>query len=245
MALTQDEAIALRRLDYSETSQVLVFLTREHGKVRAIAKGVKRGTRSRFAVGIDLLELGHVVVSARPGGRAELATVTEWKQTRSMTGLRQRLARLHAAEYAAEVTAALTEDWDPHPRVFAALVGLLDGLCQANQAFDRLVDFQRELLDEIGSLPDFAACLACGRVPDPDEPVHFSSFEGGLLCRDCEPAHVEKRELLLGCLSVLRGQAGEPASQAAAFDILNYHIAHLIGRNPTTAPILQATAPHP
>ncbi len=61
MALISDRAIVLRRLDYSETSQILALFTREYGQVRVIAKGIKRSTRSRFAVGIDLLEVGQVV----------------------------------------------------------------------------------------------------------------------------------------------------------------------------------------
>ena len=55
MPLVKDEAIVLRRLDSSESSQVLVFFTREHGPQRLIAKGIKRGTKQRFATGIDLL----------------------------------------------------------------------------------------------------------------------------------------------------------------------------------------------
>ena len=54
MTAIKDEAIVLRRLDYSETSQVLAFFTRDHGPRRLIAKGVKRSTKKKFATGIDL-----------------------------------------------------------------------------------------------------------------------------------------------------------------------------------------------
>ncbi|MCH7814056.1 MAG: recombination protein O N-terminal domain-containing protein, partial [Planctomycetes bacterium] len=49
MSFISERAVVLRRVDYSETSQVLVLLTRGHGKVRAIAKGIKRSTRKHFA----------------------------------------------------------------------------------------------------------------------------------------------------------------------------------------------------
>ena len=70
MAAVKDQAIVLRRLDYSETSQVLVFLTREHGLQRLIAKGIKRSTKKKYATGIDLLERGRLVflISARGEG---------------------------------------------------------------------------------------------------------------------------------------------------------------------------------
>ncbi len=118
MALVSDRAIVLRRLDYSETSQILALFTREHGQVRVIAKGIKRSTRSRFAVGIDLLELGHVTWSARADRPQNLAILTEWKQVDAFVGLREQLERLHAAQYAAEITAELTIDRDPHPTLF-------------------------------------------------------------------------------------------------------------------------------
>jgi len=86
--------------------------------VRAIAKGIKRSTRSRFAVGIDLLELGHVVWSARADRPQNLGILTEWKQVNAFVGLRERLERLHAAQYAAEITAELTPEQDPHPTLF-------------------------------------------------------------------------------------------------------------------------------
>ncbi len=136
MALISDRAIVLRRLDYSETSQILTLFTREHGQVRIIAKGIKRSTRSRFAVGIDLLELGHVVWSARADRPQNLAILTEWKQVNAFVGLRERLERLHAAQYAAEITTELTSDQDPHPTLFEHLQFFLGKLsvvsCQSS-----------------------------------------------------------------------------------------------------------------
>ncbi|MCP4250969.1 MAG: DNA repair protein RecO, partial [bacterium] len=254
-------AVVLRRVDFSETSQVLVLLTRGHGKVRAIAKGVKRSTKKRFAAGIDLLELGDVVLSARRGGQAQLATLTEWKQSTSFWSLRQRLARLYAGQYAAEVVAGLTEDWDPHPIAFDALVGLLERLCELEQPIPELVGFLGRLLDEIGSMPRFDVCIGCGRAVAGGRDIYFSSFEGGLLCRGCEGAHVEKRRVSEVARALLRSVAdpngldspapagevdavrvADPAlgaeidpAWAGAFDLFNYHVSHLMGRAPLLA----------
>ncbi|MEP0843211.1 MAG: DNA repair protein RecO, partial [Phycisphaerae bacterium] len=130
MSAINDQAIALRRLDYSETSQVLLFLTRAHGPRRLIAKGIKRGTRDRFAVGIDLLERGDVTFIARAGGEGSLGTLTEWRQVTIHAGLRGNLGRLYAAQYAAEITAAMIEEADPHPELYDALCRLLERLAE-------------------------------------------------------------------------------------------------------------------
>jgi len=250
MALIHDEAVVLGRLDYSETSQVLVLFTREHGKVRAIAKGIKRGTKARFAVGVDLLDVGHVVFSSRGERSDTLATLTEWKPSRSLWGLREKLFRIHAGQYAAEVTTQLTEDWDAHPELFDALVSTLAALTDASEPLDLVTRYQIALLDSIGSLPRSDACVLCGREEDL---THFSSFEGGLICRHCEPGQVEKREVSVATVESLHsltahgshcsqnpGAAGTFGSgtRAGVFTVLNYHIAHLMGREPLLGPAI-------
>ncbi|HQA45519.1 MAG TPA: recombination protein O N-terminal domain-containing protein, partial [Phycisphaerae bacterium] len=97
MPVMKDEAVALRRIDYSETSQVLLFLTRGHGPRRLLAKGIKRGTKQKFATGIDLLEHGRVVFAVRASGESGLGNLTEWRQIDLYTGLRSDLHRLYAA----------------------------------------------------------------------------------------------------------------------------------------------------
>lgn len=228
--------MVLGRLDYSETSQVLVLFTREHGKVRVIAKGIKRGTKVRFAVGVDLLDVGHVVFSSRGERSEKLATLTEWKPSRSLWGLREKLYRIQAGQYAAEVTAHLTEDWDAHEELFDAFLSTLAGLSEAAEPLDLVTKYQFSLLDSIGSLPRFDACVLCGREEDL---THFSSFEGGLICRHCEPGQVEKRQVSASTVKLLQELVAaenhcsqSSGTQSGAFTVLNYHIAHLMGREP-------------
>ncbi len=232
----RDDAVVLRRLDYSETSQVLALFAREHGKIRAIAKGIKRRTKTRFATGVDVLDVGTVVFSVRVERSERLATLTEWKQTRSLFGLRDKLPRIQGAQYAAEITAALTEDWDPHADLFDALVATLEALAEASDPLPVVVRYQMALLEAVGSLPRLDACVLCGRESDL---THFSSFEGGLICRHCEPGQIEKREVSAASVSVLQSIAAAlpPSSprgvaMTGAFTVLNYHLAHLMGREP-------------
>jgi DNA repair protein RecO (recombination protein O) len=231
MPSIRDEAVVLTRLDYSESSLILALFTREHGKVRAIAKGIRRSTKTRFAAGIDLLEVGQVVASSRHERGEALATLTEWKQTRSLFGLREKLFRVHAALYAAEITGHLTEDWDPHPELYESLIATLIALCDAPEPLRSVCTYQLALLESIGSLPRFEACVLCGRGEDL---THFSSFEGGLVCRHCEAGRVEKREVASGVVRFLQGER-DVASLVGVFSTLNYHIGHLMGREPSLA----------
>src|SRR5438552_19214246 len=118
MALLKDDAIVLRRLDYSETSQILLIFCRELGAQRLIAKGIKRGTKTRVAVGVDLLEFGTIVLSRRSTADAQLGTITESPQHATFPHLRRDLLRPYSAQYAAEPTAPPTNSADPHPTLF-------------------------------------------------------------------------------------------------------------------------------
>lgn len=253
MSLVKDLGIVLRRLDYSETSQVLVIFTRDNGQQRLIAKGVKRATKKKASAGIDLLELGRVVFSQRPGKEDALATLTEWRQEESFPHLQRDLLSLYAAQYAAEVTAQLTEVNDAHAVLF-------DALCAALRAMTRtdplaaLVRFLWIMLREIGLRPDLANCANCNRPVGGDHVLYFSSRSGGAICRDCETHTVEKTRIdglaamMLSAMNDMTGssdwqitsevesavpQTIAPADRKpirAAFDLLDYHLTETMGK---------------
>jgi DNA repair protein RecO (recombination protein O) len=251
MAIQKDEAVVLRRLDYSETSQVLAFFGRQCGQVRLIAKGIKRGTKKAFATGIDLLEIG-TLVFLRPEGRSGLGTLTEWRQTEPLLGLRADVRRLYAGQYAAEITSALTEEADPHPELFDAMVALLRGLAEAAappldkgepgaaDPLPSLVRFQMQLLTSVGLVPVFDGCAACQRQRPLRDLEYFSAGQGGMVCRDCEPAIVEKRRVAPGVAADLARGDVLADSAAAAFDVLNYAISYAMGRPPKLAAYVTA-----
>lgn len=230
MSLVKDSAIVLRRLDFSETSQVLAVFSRAHGQLRLIAKGIKRGAKDRAGIGIDLLELGDAVFSLRPGKESNLAALTEWRQRDGFPHLRHDLARMYAAQYAAEATAQLTELYDPHPALFDGMSAFLRRLAEA-PALPVLVEFLLLLLKEIGLQPEWASCVNCGRSVEGDAVTYFSSRQGGIVCRDCESALVEKRAVRVETLETCRGAAGTSRGDLpGAFDLLDYHLRETAGR---------------
>lgn len=230
MSAISDLATVLKRTDYSETSQIVTLLTAEHGKERLIAKGIKRGTKTRFAPGLDLLETGRVLYRVRPERGRELGMLIEWKQSQVFPALRQRLDCLYAAQYAAEITEQMTEDGDPHPGLHEALLQLLQQLGRDTQTLQLLVDYQRALLVRVGLWPQLNRCVETGRPISERQEAHFSSTAGGLVCRDLEPTLIEKRRVPPGVLAGLRKGRWTPADLLEAFELLNYHLQHTVGR---------------
>lgn len=206
MPTQSDYAIVLRLSDFSETSQIATLFCREAGLVRLIAKGARRGTAKRVAVGLDLLELGELMFA--PPRRGEgLGTLAEWKQRDGFGDLRAALAPLYAGLYAAELVTFLTVEYDPHPPLFEVLSALLRALVQdvsAAAVETELLRFEAALVTTIGFAPLLDHCTACSRLRPAGAAGYFSSTAGGLVCRDCEPRIREKQRVRGTVIDILR-----------------------------------------
>lgn len=233
MPAQTDQAIVVRVSDFSETSQVCTVLTRQFGLVRLIAKGLRRSTRVRFAVGVDLLERGMVsFVRSRDTG---LSTLTEWVQTSASAGARAALPRLYAGLYAAELVPYVMEEFDPHPTAYDALAALLDALESDAPLAPAVARYQAALLRAIGLAPNFRACADCGRARGASSHGFFSAAAGGWLCAACAPRRAEKMPLPRSL------QAADLASASAEdwFCVLDYHLSHVAGRRAHTSDMLR------
>ena len=227
----KDDALVLRRLDYSESSQVLAVLTRDHGLRRLIAKGAKRSTKTRFVPGIDLLERGWVVFLPGSRGESHLGTLTEWLQTKAYLGLRTALPRWYAAQYAADVTVAAMEEAEPHPDLFDALAALLEALSAGQPPLSEVVGFQCALLQSLGLWPDLTRCVRCDRVAPPGRAAYYAFHQGGLVCSQCVPGAGQVRKVGAATLTALREAQWPPGTVEPALALLDETLRHLIGRS--------------
>src|SRR4051794_5484834 len=205
MPLTRDRCICLRKTEYSETSQIVTLLSREHGVIRAIAKGAHRRTKagsSKFDGGMDFLEVGDAVFTLDPA--RELATLTEWSLREGHLEFRKDLRALFLALYAGELVDRLLEEHDPHPELFDRLEATLGELAtpRREQAF---LCFELDLLREMGYLADLSECVSCGGKPDGAPMSYFSARAGGAVCRDCETAHPDRLLLDSRLLRMVQG----------------------------------------
>ena len=230
MTPLKDEAVVVRLTEFSETSQIVTLFGAAHGQLRLIAKGARRSTKKHFAAGLDLLELGDVGFLPAHGD-AQLGTLTDWGQRETFSGVRRELIRLYGALYAVELVAALTEEADPHPELFQALVGTLRALAGDEPAAPCLPAFQSDLLRAIGYAPNLEECVSCHRPAARGGPVYFSGGAGGLLCRDCEGQHVEKWRVP----PRLVGTTPRNGAPRYWFELLDYHLTYIAGRRFKTA----------
>jgi len=244
--LTKDSAICIRAVDYSETSQVVTFFAKATGKFTAIAKGSKR-PKSAFDGPIEIFSFGKIVFS--DSDREKLATLTEFQQEHSLTGLSKDLFALNCALFAIELLNSLTDDYDPHPQLFDSLMQFLQNINDLRGPSDErreticlLILFQFTLLKEVGLMPILNFCVNCktryeGRATS-DE-VYFSSAANGIICRDCEanfPDKIRVSTAAANCLADLKllAQANEKTLNQIE-KILISHFTYTLGRPPKLA----------
>jgi DNA repair protein RecO (recombination protein O) len=182
------EAVVLRSIRLGEADRVLHLYTEAHGRVGAVAKGVRK-TMSRF--GARLEPLSHVELVLHRG-RGELETVTAAQLVRSHRESREDYYRYSVGMIGAESMLRLFSEEEANERAFTALTRFLDLLdCAPHAAgrpiFDPLgLAFQLKLLWLAGYLPHVSGCAECGADGEPL--VGYSPRAGGAVCARCAPA---------------------------------------------------------
>ena len=245
----REQAICLQATDYSETSQVLGFLTRQAGAVRVIGKGTKR-PKSKSAGPIDLLCEGELIYSTGRG--QSLATLIEFTETDAHRDLRTDRRRLNAGLYALEIVNASVHEGDVHAEVFDLLHNTLTRLGQTDAPVAAvLAYFQWRLLRHMGLLGQLHTCVTCGGEKG-SRSLFFSSALGGVVCERCSHTAPDKTpvdaETLAGLLAVAAAESGRfdklrtsrrtalPGPAAAKVNrLLCYHISHQLGHRPKMA----------
>jgi DNA repair protein RecO (recombination protein O) len=244
MAAEKDLALVLRTTDWSETSRIATLWTREHGKVRALAKGGRR-LKSNFESALDLLTVCSIVFLRKSSGGLDL--LTEAQVMERFPRLRHDLHALYAGYYIAELLADWTEDYDPHPALFDEARAALQSLGEAGiRTATRLARFEFVLLLELGYSPVLDVCAGCSSSLNVGR-LAFSAPAGGMLCSACQELHRDRRPLsheahiaLLELGAVGENWRRDPGSgpRGEIRHLLNYYVTYLMGRRPRLLPYL-------
>ncbi len=171
--------MVLRKLDYGEADRIFTLLTRTHGKVGAIAKGVRK-PESKLGPSLELY--GHVDVLLAKG-RGELDVLA---QVERLPGARIEgdVERISHAALIAELAERVCEDRHPVDGVYELTVMALDELARETDPRRASAYFLSAALDLLGYAPQLMQCASCGR-PLAARPAVFSAAAGGFLCDSC------------------------------------------------------------
>ena len=196
--LYRDEAVVLRRRDLGEADRILTLFTRRHGKLRVVAKGVRK-TRSRLAGHLEPYTRTEIMLAH---GR-NLDVVAQAQLVEPYAGLRLDESRIAHAGYLGDLVDALTVEGQEHEAAFDVLIAALDMLARGVDPFVVTRHFEVRQLGLLGFRPELGRCVSCGRALEPVD-NGFSASNGGVLCADCAPADPRSLPLSVNALKYLR-----------------------------------------
>lgn len=183
MGLYSDHAIVLHSYRFAEADRVVVLLCRSHGKVRAVAKGVRR-TKSRFGARLD--SFGHVDIQLYEG-RGELHTISQAELIAGHANIRRDYDAFVCGQLMCEAIEKISVEQEPQEQFFRLLLaGLaaLDGRGVTPEPVPHALRpaFLLKLLGVAGFGPRLRCCVSCGGG---EGLSGFSVLAGGILCSAC------------------------------------------------------------
>ena len=204
------EAVILRRQDLGEADRLVVAYSPDRGKLRLVAKGVRRLT-SRKAGHLEPFSRTSLLIAR---GR-ELGIISQAEAVETFPALRTDLQRVGQASYVVELLDRFTLDEGGSRPAYALLLDTLARLAQGRAGAAVLRYYELRLLELMGYRPEVFRCVQCAEETRP-EAQSFSPALGGVLCPRCGRGQPTARPLSLEALKVLRHYQRSGFEMAAA-----------------------------
>lgn len=181
MALYNAEAIVIRVRDFDEADKIATLLTREEGKVQAVARGARR-PRSRYAGATQIFTQ---IQASLFHGRS-LDTLSQIEITESFRHLREDLVRMAYGTYACELMDEMLKEKQRFEQTYLLLLTTLHLLnAEEMEPEPILRSYELKLLSMLGFRLHLDDCLSCGKELGAAPQVRFTPGLGGTLCPTC------------------------------------------------------------
>jgi DNA repair protein RecO (recombination protein O) len=211
------DALVVRTVELGEADVIATLVTERIGKVSAIVRGARRGSR-RLGGALEPMHTIAVMLEDKGG---ELTTLKEARIVRLRSGLAASLDALGAAGSALRWARHLFPPRTPEPEGWRVLTDLLDVLDRDPRAPRKeLARAGLRLLSAVGYGLELQRCVMCGRPCPESKPAYIDPARGGLICRGCGGArsvlsaqHLAAARALLA--SAAPGEAGETSEEEA------------------------------
>lgn len=246
MRLYRDNAVVLRQHKLGEADRIITLLTRRHGLVRAVAKGVRR-TKSKF--GARLEPFAHIDVQLYPGRNLDIVTQVQTVDAFA-TDIVDDYGRYTTACAILETAERLAgEERAPAMQLHRLTVGALGAIAQHQRAPELILDaFLLRAMGYAGWAPALDECARCA-VPGPHRAFHVAA--GGAVCVHCRPpgAATPSPGVLDHMDALYRGEwagteATPPSLRSQASGLVAAHLQWHLERQLRTLPLIERARPH-
>lgn len=193
--LYRDEGIVLKTIKLGEADRIVTLFTRENGKVRAVAKGIRK-TKSRFGARLEPFTRVDLMIYK---GKGALDTITAADIVTSFDSVRNDYLRLTSGAAVVELVEKISEERERSFPTYSLLLGALEALAAGGA--NVVPAFLVKLLSISGYHPHLTVCAGCSR---PDGLVAFSPALGGVACDDCRREDTGAARITPGGLALLQ-----------------------------------------
>jgi DNA repair protein RecO (recombination protein O) len=182
LAIYNADAVVIRVRDFDEADKVVTLLTREEGKVQAVARGIQRPRKPLFSRRQLFTHFRAQLYHGR-----NLETLSQLDIVDSFRRLREDLLLMAYASYLCELADELIREKERSETPFLLLLAVLHLLNEGTEPEPLLRAFQLKLLSMLGFRPNLEDCVSCGGPLPEGQPVRFAPGAGGTFCGKCSP----------------------------------------------------------
>lgn len=197
--LKKTNGIILRGHNFGEADRVLEVYSDSFGKIRVVAKGVRR-IKSRLAGHVEPFMYAELMVAE---GRGDLSTLAGARAIEQYEFLRRDLKRVAAASYIAELVSRLTPDGQVSRRFPELLREALTRLNGHHNPARVVAYYEWQAVAAAGWEPDLYVCAECGKRLYP-QGLRFSLQYQGVLCKECHTHDAQAQPIQPETVKLLR-----------------------------------------
>ena len=192
------DALVLKHIPLGEADLLVTLFSREHGKVRAVAKGARRST-AKLVGHLEPLTVTRLALSR---GRT-LDVISQAETLENFTPLKTNLTAVTRGLQVVELVDGFGSEANPNQPLYELALATLAAIGRSPDDELPLLHFQLHLLAVSGLMPELQDCVECRKDIEPDR-HRYSADGGGVYCPDCTPGQAGLRPLSLRALKVLR-----------------------------------------
>jgi len=238
------EVVVLRHSNWGEADRLLVVFSRDAGKLRTVAKGIRK-MRSRKAGHLEPFTRVKVMLAR---GR-DFWIVTQAETVDAYLPIRDDLVRTAYAATVIELLDRFTYDEGENRALYQLLVETLERISTLPDPFAAVRYYEIRLLDLMGFRPELSFCLRCENEIKPED-QYFDALHGGVLCPRCGVGVATARPVSMSTLKYLRHYQRSTFREASRVEmpaavrhemesLLNHYLTYLLERRLNSPAFLQ------
>ncbi|HGE73078.1 TPA: DNA repair protein RecO [Candidatus Poribacteria bacterium] len=216
MSLKRSNAIVIGHYSLGEADKIIVFFTRDYGKVRAVARGAKR-LKNRLSGRTEIFTYGDLIYFERVG--KDLHTINSFDIIESFQKIKEDLLKMAYCSYIADLIQHVTPESEPDPDTFDLMLSAMYLIESTADAEMVVRAFEIRLLERIGLNPRLDSCIICSGEINDNTPK-FSIQSGGVICGKCAKLGHHAFNISYESLEIMRKMANIPLEVIPSLNIL-------------------------